>query len=87
MNLEGRVAACQCGRTKPSNESLAFFEYRGEGSRVALERCGTCSYTEVAHKRALEPGNDHIKHITAHDFTPIGALETDIFYCGCRGWD
>lgn len=26
--LEGRVAKCRCGREKPSNTSLAFFEYR-----------------------------------------------------------
>lgn len=87
MDLTDRVAVCQCGRTKPSSEDLAFFEHRGEGSRVALERCGTCSYTEFAHKRALEPSNGHLKHIIGHDFTPIGGLETDIFYCGCRGWD
>lgn len=88
MNLQGRIAKCQCGRTEPSSEKLAFFDYRGEGSQVARERCGTCSYHEVAHKRAKnDPTATHLRHIAGHDFHPIGALEHDIFYCGCRGWD
>lgn len=88
MNLADRTAACQCGRTEPSSKNLAFFEYRGEGSRVALERCAVCAYSVIAHERAkTDPTARHIKHILEHEFEPVGGLETDVFYCGCRGWD
>ena len=86
--LAGRTAKCQCGKTQPSDFSLTFFEYRGEGSRVAQERCGICAYAPIAHERALQPGNEHLKHIAdGHEFTPAGGQDLDIFYCGCRGWD
>ena len=32
-NLEGRRARCSCGVNRPSTEHLAFFEYKGPGSR------------------------------------------------------
>ena len=86
--LIGRTAKCSCGRTEPSDFNLAFFEYRGEGSRVAQVRCGTCAYHDVAHERAKnDPTATHLKRILDHEFHPIGALDHDIFYCGCRGWD
>jgi hypothetical protein len=28
INLENRIAKCTCGREAPSNENLAFFEFR-----------------------------------------------------------
>ena len=88
MDLTNRVAKCGCGRTEPSSESLAFFEYRGEGSRVAAERCGICAYAPIAHERAKnDPTARHLNYARGHEFEPIGALEHDIFYCGCRGWD
>ena len=82
-NLEGRTARCSmCGNTVPStNEGLAFFQYRGEGSKAAEETCGMCSYNIIGCPRmqvgTLEP----------HDFAPRGAFEFDSFYDGCRGWD
>lgn len=53
--LFGREARCSCGAKQPSSlilESptrLAFFEFRGEGSRAAAEHCLHCRYYEVAH--------------------------------------
>lgn len=88
MNLDGRVARCACGMEKPSSPDLAFFEYRGEGSSVATTSCKTCRYHRIAHERAAnDPEATHLRHILGHDFEPVGGLDEDIFYCGCRGWD
>jgi hypothetical protein len=77
-SLEERMAECHCGRKMKSDPSmLAFFEFRGEGSREAKDRCKNCSYYEVAHSRGIKCQN----------FVPHGAFETDKFYCGCNGWD
>lgn len=98
QDLEGRTARCYCGSTAPSSRNLAFFEFRGEGSREASETCGVCGFHEIAH----DPTAEHMARIEGgatryenlmkrvggiHDFTPKGGVDTDRFYCGCRGWD
>ena len=97
INLEGREARCGCGTTCPSSLDLTFFEFRGDGSALALVFC-TCGYHAVAH----DPTAEHMarkegkstryenimKRVGGvHEFTPRGAQEFDRFYCGCRGWD
>lgn len=49
QNLEGRIARCHCGNTRPSTDNLAFFEFQGEGSREAMEIC-RCGYAWIAHQ-------------------------------------
>lgn len=87
-DLTGRVAKCTyCGRTNPSDaqlkgySSLPFFEFRGEGSKAAA--ICKCGYAEVAH--GCE--RDQQRRFTCGDYTPRGAWDSDLFYCGCRGWD
>jgi hypothetical protein len=75
INLEGRLAECMCGNKEPSSTNLAFFEFRGVGSRSAVETC-ECGYYEVAHPNRY-----------CEQFKPRGPYEFDTFYCGCRGWD
>lgn len=48
-NLDGRIARCYCGNTRPSSLDLAFFEYRGPGSRESIERC-KCGFFWIAHQ-------------------------------------
>lgn len=84
--LLDRQARCTCGREFPStmalDDRLPFFEYRGEGSREALEYCGNCGYTRTAHERK-EKKNNHI----CSEFKARGAREYDTYYCGHNGWD
>lgn len=78
-NLKGRLARC-CAKTPPQPsdpDRLAFFEFRGEGSPWATERC-KCGYYEVAH------GKPHVK---CKGFEPAGPAEFDTYYCGHGGWD
>ena len=83
--LEGRIARCGCGQERPSAHSLPFFQYRGEGSRDAQERCKQCGKYEVAH----HPGCSAVSpdQYERHPFEPHGPFEFDGFYCGCSGWD
>lgn len=81
-DLTARIARCAYGdhAHKRSSPDLAFFEYRGPGSRWATEIC-QCGYTEAAHEKP---------HITKHcktGFTPRGPAPFDVHYCGCHGWD
>ena len=85
--LENRTARCHCGRTEPSNVKLAFFEYRGEGSRQATESCAHCPYNSTAHERARDITQTHLAQLREHEFESHGAFEYDGFYCGCNGWD
>jgi len=85
--LEGRMAVCGYSGhgSVPSDWGLAFFEYRGEGSRSAA-LC-TCGYAQIAHEyepKRVRP--DPIK-CSVGGYTPRGDLGTDEFYDGCRGWD
>lgn len=86
-DLTGRLARCGCGKTMPSDyEALAFFEYRGPGSRFGRRVCKTCRYADVAHekKKAEKPG--HLK-LVCDKFAPIGEHQFDAYYCGHAGWD
>lgn len=83
--LEGRTARCICGSVVASTTPhIAFFEYRGEGSRSATTTCKNCRYAEVAHTDEARRKNPRLLCTT---FEPHGAFEFDSFYCGCRGFD
>lgn len=86
--LAGRSARCACGKIRPSDETLAFFEYRGDGSHDATETCKHCRYFKVAHKPG---GNSSVKgyrnRFVCAKFEPMGASEFDAYYCGHGGWD
>lgn len=91
-NLDGRLARCACKRTVPStlDGSLAFFEFRGEGSRAATDTCGICGYAERAHdpERTLNHLHQSVVQLgKCTGFVARGAFEYDSYYCGCRGWD
>jgi hypothetical protein len=86
------MARCSCGALKASNSpSLAFFEFRGEGSRAAEQTCANCGYAYTPHVAELI--KDFIIKETVIEagkcpgFKARGAWEYDSFYCGCRGWD
>lgn len=81
-DLTDRMARCSYGDhgRKPSSLDLAFFEYRGDGSRWATEIC-KCGYTKSAHEKP------HISSKCPTGFTPRGPHEFDAYYCGCKGWD
>lgn len=84
--LKGRKAMCSpCKSLVDSSPMLAFFEYRGPGSKSATEGCGECGYHKVVHQ-PINPSTGR-PGITTHEFTPRGDVGTDLFYCGCRGWD
>ena len=88
VKLEDRQAKCTyCKKTVPSNVELAFFEFKGEGSKTATENCMACAYTKIAHERAAEYKESHLARLLDHEFAPRGAADVDNFYCGCRGWD
>ncbi len=86
-DLTGRLAECvylpKHHTDKPSNRELAFFEWRGPGSRSATTMC-KCGYGIVAH----EGGQNYRKEFRCKvgGFTPVGDLP-DKYYCGCHGWD
>ena len=91
-NLENRQAIC-CGKDsiRPSSdhEKLAFFEFRGEGSKDAVSICKNCRYALIAHDRkklAENQGKHHLKDV-CDNFQPQGPQKYDRYYCGCRGWD
>jgi len=82
-DLTGRTAKCGYHAEKPSNPSLPFFVFCGEGSREAMDIC-KCGYAEAAHRAGVwtyDTGE------TNHPFEPRGALPHDRYYCGCQGWD
>lgn len=86
-DLTGRIAECaylpKHHADKPSSKELAFFEWRGSGSRNATTMC-KCGYSNIAH----EGGTNHRKEFRckAGGFTPVGDLP-DKYYCGCMGWN
>jgi len=88
-DLTGRIATC-CGETswKPSSFQLAFFEYRGPGSKVALTTCKHCHYSEFAHtNKAKQTERGRKNNNICDSYLPNGPWEMDRYYCGCRGWD
>lgn len=87
MNLEGRTAKCtSCGKERPSSTELAFFTFRGEGSREATESC-KCGFFEVAHQYDATRVYPEPVDCPHGGFVAKGPQETDTFYCGCRGFD
>ena len=83
--FEGRTAKCSsCNSRAASSTSLAFFEFRGEGSRFATELCKSCGFHVDVHN-PINPSTGR-PGITDHKFEALGDTE-DKFYCGCFGWD
>ena len=88
-DLTGRKAIC-CGESSLRDsdpDKLAFFEYRGPGSKAGTTSC-KCGYAEVAHI----PDKTHVmRHCEKKNgragFVSRGPWEYDKYYCGCRGWD
>lgn len=82
QNLTGRIARCGCGRGEPSvnHKDLAFFEYRGPGSRYE-GFCEACGRTKSAHDYP------HVKEMCGGYSPRVGGLDTDSYYCGHKGWD
>lgn len=80
MGIEKREAKCSCGRKEPSMkfQNLAFFQFKGEGSKEANNTCKNCKYYKMAHDNNRVP---------CKSFEPHGAFEFDEYYCGCRGWE
>lgn len=85
-DLEGRQAKCFCGKTVPSSLGLAFFEFRGEGSREAVEGCKNCYCFLSAHDPQRKYTESEPPLVCGH-FDPRGPQEFDRFYCGCRGFN
>ena len=84
-DLQGRIARCaHCGKEAPSSLDLAFFEFRGEGSKEAAQVCKNCRFAKRAHIKEVMDRNPSLKCV---DFIPHGPFEYDRYYCGCFGWD
>lgn len=92
--IEGRTAVCLCKKTRPSSDypNLAFFDYRGVGH--GKEDCKNCGYTEVVHQPGGNPMSVSYKRMfpkwpdnCCKVYERTVSWETDIYYCGCRGWD
>jgi hypothetical protein len=90
-DLTNRMAKCiyGCGSQQPSSLELPFFEYRGEGSKEAVESCGECHYHEVAHKHRTDRVDPRsvMEKGKCTGFKPVGPARSDKYYCGCMGWD
>ena len=71
---------------------LAFFEYRGPGSRYATALC-KCGFSTTAHDPEAMARNVPNNRLTVIErgkcegFQARGPHEFDSYYCGCRGWD
>lgn len=92
-DLTGRMADCaylpKGHATKPSSLELAFFEFRGAGSREATELC-KCGLSKKPHDENGGKIPAHKYPIVRNGcagFDPKGAQERDRYYCGCHGWD
>lgn len=83
-SLEGRTATCGDHGATPSRWDLAFFEYMGAGSRYATDVCA-CGYARSAHEKKLR--GERVSALVCDAFTARGERATDLYYCGCRGWD
>lgn len=73
-----RMATCSCGKARPSDKGLAFFESRAEGTWSA-SLCAACGRVETI------PAHHPI--LGTHAYRARGDLGTDSFYCGHAGWD
>lgn len=90
-DLTGRVAECaylpRGHADRPSSYDLAFFEYRGPGSREATQYC-KCGMSRTAHDDAgrIAPRKYAMLMRGCAGFTAKGP-QNDKHYCGCHGWD
>src|SRR3972149_9892192 len=75
-------------KPRPSSNGLAFFEYRGPGSRFTLESC-VCGMSRNIHADQPDIPEYNVKYdrIVRHEFRARTPAEYDSYYCGCRGWD
>lgn len=86
--LEGRYARCTCGAIALSSTSLAFFEFRGEGSRSATDICRNCGYARVAHEQDdTRTQMNVVERGKCPGFESGGPWQYDSWYCGHAGWD
>jgi hypothetical protein len=76
---------CEESPIMESSKSLAFYEFRGEGSKDAINLC-ICGYHRVAHVPDLTHScTKNCGH--CNNFQPHGPYEYDRYYCGHMGWD
>lgn len=100
LDLSGRFARCSyytgCHSQQSSSIDLAFFEYRGEGSKYAEKECHICGYHSKDWKP--NPKNGKICYNNSDKPNPYvcinkgkqcvyGVFEFDRYYCGCHGWN
>lgn len=85
VDLSGRTAVCpSCNdNPEPSDVNLPFFEYRGPGSHRANCMCKNCGFYDVAHVEPRKPNS----MCQCRNFEPHGPYDTDLYYCGCWGWN
>lgn len=82
-----RKAKCGCGKVMSYSNTLAFYEYRGEGSRTSTH-CKICGFSAQAHKEEKPAHYATLQKCKDEGtYTPQGGLEYDSFYCGHAGWD
>lgn len=81
-----RRATCYGGSGVESSPTLAFFVDRSAGSWWAKHTCAKCWYAPEAHAPDVA-AKPHLNGVTKHEFIEHHGMETDDYYCGCRGWD
>ena len=89
-----RMAKCAlCGKMAESSPDLPFFESRDLGSR-AERQCHKCGYYtqdiplvkgKVCYRNTSTPIPSVC--INKGEKCKYGPWDTDLYYCGCRGWD
>jgi hypothetical protein len=92
-NLEGRMARCAYKphghADRPSSLDLPFFEFRGEGSSDATEKC-KCGMRKSVHDKhgGRIPAKQYAMLVKGCEgFQANGPHDFDRYYCGCHGWD
>jgi len=85
-DLAGRKARCVCGRLTPSSNGLPDFEYRGPGSRWAVDVC-LCGYHRLAHHDDIRSCAVSPTLRNCPGFHPRGEASHDAFWCGCEQGD
>lgn len=98
-SLEGRTARCSCGKERPSDQALPFFE-RG-GVRVSsplfhIEK--EAREKVIAYRKGRKEPYDVLAKTEPAFVELVAALKqamdetqrtatVDTYYCGCMGWD
>lgn len=90
-DFAGRVAKCgpKCAVVPSAErERLAFFEYRGPGSRAAT-LCRHCAKYAIAHDMEAMKARGYVSPVVScKRYEPrTEGYPHDLYYCGCRGWD